>query len=132
MVVGIVWFLISVLRAASRKNAKQSGKKSPKADPKPAAEAAVHPEHQDPPAWESALRPSITPFRDVGPSPGSLSAETSEGYDPCHEDQLQPLQRPEFQALPEEQPSSGPGLRFGASEIVQGFVMSEILKRKRE
>ena len=61
---------------------------------------------------------------------GSMNTVTGEGYDPCHEDQLSSLDRPEPMAEPV--PAAVPGLRLNwtGDEIVRGIVISEILKRK--
>lgn len=73
---------------------------------------------------------SVTP-RDDSVYQGSLNAETGEGYDPCHDDDLERLNAAE--AAPVAQPvSDTPALPFGwtGSDIVRGVVISEILKRK--
>ena len=73
---------------------------------------------------------SVTP-RDDSVYQGSLNAETGEGYDPCHDDDLERLNAAE--AAPAAQPvSDTPALPFGwtGSDIVRGVVISEILKRK--
>ena len=78
------------------------------------------------------LRPTvyITPHDD-SIYQGSLNAETGEGFDPCHNEDLERLNAVE--AAPAVQPVSDvPALPFGwtGSDIVRGVVMSEILKRK--
>ena len=61
---------------------------------------------------------------------GSMSAATGEGYDPCHDEQMAPLN--EAETVFPETGTTVPGLqlRWNGSDIVQGIVMSEILKRK--
>jgi hypothetical protein len=61
---------------------------------------------------------------------GSMSASTGEGYDPCHDEQMAPLNAAE--AASPETGTAVPGLQlsWNGSDIVQGIVMSEILKRK--
>ena len=61
---------------------------------------------------------------------GSMNAETGEGYDPCHDEQLSSLTLAETLAPAPETAESGLRLEWTGSEIVRGFVMSEILKRK--
>jgi hypothetical protein len=65
-----------------------------------------------------------------------MNAETGEGEDPCHEEQLsaRPAARWETgYAADEEAPApspSGLNLSWTDSEVARGFVMGEILKRK--
>ena len=61
---------------------------------------------------------------------GSMNAVTGEGYDPCHDEQLAPRTEAES-AMPAAEPEQ-PGLQLSwtGSDIVRGFVMSEILKKK--
>ncbi len=78
------------------------------------------------------LRPTvyITPHDD-SIYQGSLNAETGEGFDPCHNEDLERLNAAE--AAPAVKPvSEVPALPFGwtGSDIVSGVVISEILKRK--
>ncbi len=78
------------------------------------------------------LRPTvyITPHDD-SIYQGSLNAETGEGFDPCHNEDLERLNAAE--AAPAVKPvSEVPALPFGwtGSDIVRGVVISEILKRK--
>ena len=63
------------------------------------------------------------------PYRGSLDTVTLEGEDPCHEEQMESL-KPEPEAAVQAAPASGIGLSWTGNEIVKGFVMSEILKRK--
>ena len=73
---------------------------------------------------------SVTP-RDDSVYQGSLNAVTGEGFDPCHDQDLERLNAVE--AAPAAQPvSDAPALPFGwtGSDIVRGVVISEILKRK--
>jgi hypothetical protein len=73
---------------------------------------------------------SVTP-RDDSVYQGSLNAVTGEGFDPCHDEDLERLNAVE--AAPPAQPvSDAPALPFGwtGSDIVRGVVISEILKKK--
>ena len=62
---------------------------------------------------------------------GSMNAVTGEGYDPCHDEQLSSLSAAEREtaSAPGEEV---PGLQLGwsGSDVVRGFVMSEILTRR--
>lgn len=74
--------------------------------------------------------PERRPFAEWSePYRGSLDTVTLEGEDPCHEEQMESL-KPEPEAAVQAAPASGIGLSWTGNEIVKGFVMSEILKRK--
>ena len=60
---------------------------------------------------------------------GSLNAVTGEGTDPCHEEQMQSLQ-PAPESILRGEPEGGLKLSWTGNEIVRGFVMSEVLKKK--
>ena len=59
---------------------------------------------------------------------GSLAVDHPEGTDPCHP--APSADHPDSGVSSGAQ-SSGLNLRFGGSDIVQGFVWGEILNRKR-
>ena len=84
------------------------------------------------PAPREPQRPTISvSIPDDSFYQGSLNAVTGEGVDPCHEDQLRPLSdsvRTEQETPATEAP--GLSLSWAGEDIVRGFVMSEILKRK--
>lgn len=112
-------------KASKTRAAKQPGTKAQQKAPEPAAH--VPPE----PARPTVLQPSITfTEHDDSVYQGSMNAITGEGYDPCHDDQLAPLTQAENAASAAEAASPGLELSWTGSEIVRGFVMSEILKRK--
>ena len=63
---------------------------------------------------------------------GSMNAVTGEGSDPCHEEQMAGMDR--MEAEPEGPGGSGgemARISWNAGNIAQGFVMSEILHRRR-
>ena len=63
---------------------------------------------------------------------GSLNAVTGEGYDPCHEEQVAVLESAERREAPKApQAVSGLPLGWTGSDIARGFVMGEILNRRR-
>lgn len=127
------------------KKGKQSGKKSvswPKMPGKTVAQKQAA--GTDEPAAESVQEAASTepiqvaertpeeprPFVEWSePYRGSLDTVTLEGEDPCHEEQMESL-KPEPEAAVQAAPASGIGLSWTGNEIVKGFVMSEILKRK--
>ena len=59
-----------------------------------------------------------------------MYAETGEGYDPCHDEQLAPLTVVETAVPAVETTVPGLQLSWNGDEIVRGIVVSEILKRK--
>ena len=77
------------------------------------------------------MQPTITVTEhDDSTYQGSMSADTGEGYDPCHDEQLAPLTLAETAVPAAETAEGGLQLNWTGNEIVRGFVMSEILKRK--
>jgi len=79
----------------------------------------------------STLRPTISVTEhDDSIYQGSLNAVTGEGYDPCHDEQLEPLTAAEAAVPAAASEVPGLQLEWNGSEIVKGLVMSEILKRK--
>ena len=144
LVLAIIWLLIGLPLSRLNKVAKQqqaaknaksgaakTGAKAPKTEPRMSGPA--QPEVS--PARHTVLQPSITfTEHDDSVYQGSLNAVTGEGFDPCHDEQLSPLSAAERETVsaPGEE---APGLQLGwtGSDVVRGFVMSEILnRRKRE
>ena len=136
LILAILWLVIglplSKLSQQAKKNAaktqggQQKQQQATEAPQKPAAPAP------EPLARESLLRPSISVTEhDDSVYQGSLNAVTGEGYDPCHNEQMIPLTAAEsapFGAPAEETP--GMQLGWTGSDVVRGFVMGEILRRK--
>ena len=63
---------------------------------------------------------------------GSLGVVTDEGYDPCHEEQMQsmPVMPEAVLSEPAAEPASAvPG--WTRNDIVRGFIVSEVRYRKR-
>ena len=144
LVLAIIWLLIGLPLSKLSKVAKQQqaaknakpgaakpGAKAPKAEPQRSGPA----QPQVTPARPTVLQPSITfTEHDDSVYQGSLNAVTGEGFDPCHDEQLSSLSSAERETVsaPGEE---APGLQLGwtGSDVVRGFVMSEILnRRKRE
>ena len=133
LVMGILWLFIGLPIMAAKKNTANktqhaAGKKAsrpPAADPEPSAPVQEGPPERGP------LQPGITlTAHDDSVYQGSLNAVTGEGYDPCHEEQLSPLNAAELSDNPPVQGEPGLTLSWTGSDIVRGFVMSEILNRK--
>lgn len=134
LILAVIWLLIGLPLSKLSKTAKQqqasrkakpSGAKAPQQKPEGAASETPEP------ARPTVLQPTIT-FTEDDDSvyQGSMNAVTGEGYDPCHDEQLAPLTATET-AVPAPEPAA-PGLQLSwtGSDIVRGFVMSEILTRK--
>lgn len=144
LVLAIIWLLIGLPLSRLNKVAKQqqaaknaksgaakTGTKAPKTEPRMSGPA----QPEVTPARHTVLQPTITfTEHDDSVYQGSLNAVTGEGFDPCHDEQLSPLSAAERETVsaPGEE---APGLQLGwtGSDVVRGFVMSEILnRRKRE
>ncbi len=139
----LVWIFVGLPAAMAKKVKQQKTveKLSRGARPRPDARSGSNPVPVSAgPAAQSEsfsestprLRPtvSVTPHDD-SIYRGSLNAETGEGIDPCHDEDLERLNAAE--AAPAVQPvMDEPALPFGwtGSDIVRGVVISEILKRK--
>ncbi len=135
-IVLIIWLLIAPVLSAAKKQqaknaktgaAKQSGARAPKKQPETGNSTHVTPE----PARPTVMQPSITfTEHDDSVYQGSMNAVTGEGYDPCHDEQLAPLTQAETAVPAAAEGSPGLQLSFTGSEVVRGFVMSEILTRR--
>ena len=127
------WIFIGIPVSIAKKASNQK-------NPARTAPQKTHAEDQPPRAAEkpaperlTTLKPTVyEPDHDDSVFTGSLGPVTSEGYDPCHEEQmssLEPVCRP---GREEPAPKTVPGLPLGwtANDMVRGIVMSEILNRK--
>ena len=136
LILAIIWLLIAPILSAAKKQqaknaksgaAKHSGAKAPKQQPETGNSTHVTPE----PARPTVMQPSITfTEHDDSVYQGSMNAVTGEGYDPCHDEQLAPLTQAETAVPAAAEGTPGLQLSFTGSEVVRGFVMSEILTRK--
>ena len=143
LILVILWLVIGLPLSKLNKAAKQQqaarSAKPGTARPKqqvPAAESrqtAAAPAAPAQPERPTVMQPTITiTEHDDSVYQGSLYAETGEGYDPCHDGQLSALSALERE--PVSAPAAEtPGLQLGwtGNDIVRGFVMSEILTRKK-
>ena len=141
LILVIIWVLAGLVSNGKKKNRQQtarntrpgraeSGGAKQQAEAKKPAPAA---QPQAAPARPAVLQPTISVTEhDDSIYRGSLNADTGEGYDPCHDEQLSALSTAEREPLsvPSE---AAPGFQLGWSgnEIVRGFVMSEILTRRK-
>ena len=106
------------------------------AEKKKAAQPAVQKTRREDPAPERLVPLASTlyePDHDDSVFTGSLGPVTTEGYDPCHEEQLsgmEPVCQPGREPLSPAETSPGLPLGWTGNDIVRGIVMSEILNRK--
>ncbi len=81
----------------------------------------------------TTLTPTVyEPDHDDSVFTGSLGSVSTEGYDPCHEEQLNGMElvcQP-GKEVPETKAVSGLPFGWTGSDMVRGIVMSEILNRK--
>ncbi|MBQ6234197.1 MAG: hypothetical protein IJJ80_11890 [Clostridia bacterium] len=138
----IIWLLIAPIMKLSKQVKKQATKntEAPQAAPQKQQKAPKAEAPQPAPVPQSeegsffrptVMQPTITVTEhNDSIYQGSMSADTGEGYDPCHDEQLAPLSA--AQAAEPVTEVAGPGLQLSwtGSDIVNGIVMSEILKRK--
>ena len=133
-ILALIWIFIGIplskLSKAKQQQAAKTAKPGPKV-PRQNQPEAVPVSEPRPLARDTVLQPSISVTEhDDTVYQGSMYAETGEGFDPCHDEQLATLTFAET-AAPAAAPAE-PGLQLSwtGNEIVRGFVMSEILRRK--
>ena len=137
LIIWVVVGLVSKKKKPDGQNAQnvkagagKPGAKAPKASPQ-APQAAPQPTARPEPLRASVLHPSINVTEhDDSVYQGSMFAETGEGYDPCHDEQLAPLTAAESTIVAETPAEPGLQLSWAGSDVVRGIVMSEILTRK--
>ena len=136
LVLAVIWLLVGLPLMKLGKSAKQqqAAKNAKPGAAKPGAKAPQSPEgcsRTAEPAGPTVLQPSITfTEHDDSVYQGSLNAVTGEGYDPCHNEQLAPLIAAETVLPAAEAEVPGLQLSWTGSDVVRGFVMSEILTRR--
>ena len=145
LILAIIWLFIGLPLSKLSKAAKQqqagkdaktvAAKKAGTAKnntvkaPQPKPDNSTYVAHE--PIRPTVLQPSITfTEHDDSVYQGSMNATTGEGYDPCHDEQLAPLTIAETAVPAAEAAEPGLQLSWTGSDIVRGFVMSEILTRK--
>lgn len=114
--------------AAPEKPAPQPA--APKAT-KPAPAQMMPPLPKAEPEKPAAMRPTIHAHVEEldcekHDAPGSLGVTSTEGRDPCHETQMDALERSSFAPVAEQ-----PGLKldWSGENMVKAFVMQEVLTR---
>ena len=134
LIVLFFWIVIGIPASIAKKNTSQKKAAVRPAAPGKPAEQKVSPAPSTAvPERLTTLTPTISVTEhDDSIYQGSLNADTGEGYDPCHDEQLSALSTAKREPLsvPSE---TAPGFQLGWSgnEIVRGFVMGEILTRRK-
>ena len=131
----VVWICVGLPLSLAKKQAGRNGTARPGQQARPPqAPASEAPK----PAVSERLSPLTStltePDHDDSVFTGSLGPVSTEGFDPCHDDQLhglEPVCQPgrEFSPVPQE--TSGLPLGWTPNDVVKGIVMSEILNRKK-
>ncbi len=139
----IVWSLIIPPLTAAKKKAAQNqqkrqsqafreaGENIPAQAPKQAP-APVRPTPAPPLQARTALQTSPMTSRLKDPYQGSLGEESTEGLDPCHDEQLAGLDLAESAEQTTDPAAVKPGLSlsWSSNDVVKGFVYGEILNRR--
>jgi len=89
----------------------------------PGEEQAAAPVQQP---LQPLVHPHLQPDCDEHDKPGSLGVTSTEGKDPCHEEQLTIDRTPLFTSDAEH---SGLSLDWSGNAMVKAFVMQEVLTR---
>jgi len=135
-----VWIFVALPVSIAKKQAGQNG-----AARNGAARPAQRTGTANPPASEKpkpAAAERLVPLSSSLTEPdhndsyfvGSLGPVSTEGFDPCHEDQLkglEPVCRPGREPEADLQETSRLPLGWTPNEVVNGIIMSEILNRKK-
>lgn len=105
--------------------------------PQAASAAAGQPEQMMIPDLPPAApeKPTVAPHVHVTKETdklfaGSMNAVSTEGVDPCHEEELQEARARDGETLCTEETQGGLKLDFSGSGLAQAFVMQEILNRR--
>ena len=116
-------------KAANQKKAARQPVQKPHTEDRP----SVAQKPAEPARLTTLTSTLYEPDHDDSVFTGSLGPVTTEGYDPCHEEQMSDLETVCQPGRETSSPKEVPGLPFGwtGSDIVRGIVMSEILNRKQ-
>ncbi len=135
MIIVFIWLFIGVPIAAVSRSKKKGGTFPNKNTPGQGGTASETNQNAAPVRAQETVQDTLAPrvaygSHDDSIYQGSLNAETGEGYDPCHESELQGLNEAEAPIL--QSTDSAPSLPFGwtGSDMVKGIVISEVLKRR--
>ena len=128
------WIVIGLPVSMAKKANQRQAVRRIQQRPAPPAEAPAAPPAPAEPERLTAIRPTLSePDHDDSVFTGSLGAVSTEGYDPCHEEQLSGMEPVCLPGREEASAAEVPGIALGwtANDVVRGIVMSEILNRKR-
>ena len=127
--------------AFDQQAAKPSG--APRTEPKPAPKPVpvARPAEMLPPLRQEPAREAIAPRVHVHTAPacpvdddtGSLHYHSTEGVDPCHEEQLPSMHAPRLEPItPPVTEKPGLTLEWTGESMVKAFIMQEVLTRPCE
>ena len=131
------WLCIGLPVSLAKKAANQKKPNRPAGPGKPGESKAPAVSEPAAPERLTTLTPTIyEPDHDDSVFTGSLGAVSTEGYDPCHEEQMSGMEvvcQPgkDEHSEPAPKPAARLPLGWTDNDIVRGIVMSEILNRKR-
>lgn len=131
-ILGFVIVIIGLIASAASSAKKKQTKSTtfpPVTKPQESAPASA-------PASMTSMLPQVKPMQptvhthlepdcDTHDAPGSLGVRSSEGKDPCHEEQLSARYAPAEEA----EPTPGITLDWTGESLVKAFVMQEVLAR---
>ena len=123
-------FLVLPLRAVKKQTAKQAQTKKKQPSHPAAEQAAEAPSPAPAPAGQPKDEGDSRWEHDHDSWAGSLGALSTEGFDPCHEEQFASAPAPAPTPVPESSGIPGLSIHWTGDEIVRGLVVSEVLKRK--
>ena len=139
LIVIIIGIIAAIASSSSKKKKEQARNVFPPAGniPKPQQAApasqpvsfsSMLPRHDEPPAVaQPTVHTHLDPDCDVHDATGSLNFRSSEGKDPCHEEQL-PKTRAAISTA-EQAAQPGITLDWTGETMVKAFVMQEVLTR---
>ena len=128
------WIVIGLPVSMAKKANQRQAVRRIQQQPAPPAEAPAASPAPAEPERLTPIRPTLSePDHDDSVFTGSLGALATEGYDPCHEEQLSGMEPVCLPGREEAPAAEVPGIALGwtANDVVRGIVMSEILNRKR-
>ena len=130
----VIGIPLSVAKKAAnqKKSARPSAPNTVPAEHHPATPKQAPPKQTQPERLTTLTSSLYEPDHDDSVFTGSLGPVMSEGYDPCHDEQLSSMETVCQPGRETPVPKEVSTLPFGwtGSDIVRGIVMSEILNRK--
>jgi len=132
--IAVIGGVISTIKKSQRNRVHDAAQQSAAQARVKAAQQQIQRQTQPKAARRDAYRQVMTPTVhthvqpdcDTHDAPGSLGYTSTEGKDPCHEEQLTHLRTPEETAVPEQ---DGLTFNWSGSDLVKAVVMQEVLTR---